>query len=235
MKKFFTYIILVLFIYVSLPTTLRAQTPVGQDDSIGSEDAFNEVFPLGMKVYPKFDTVDVKPSSGKIGVLSATIPFFNEFGRELYFKVDFPTSTWTIDDVSGTLAGGVLTSDQHDSLKVYAVDRLKPDDQRLFKSTGLAIIAIIIGLVSLGFQYASYQRDIQDRNEAIIREERICAGNVITQTGMAIATGNAACPYKLFKNEVNGRLCTNVPEFRNADPQACRGMTFMGRCRLECN
>jgi hypothetical protein len=233
MKKFFTYILLVTFIYVSLATPLNAQPSVGQEDSIGSQDAFNEVFPLGMKVYPKFDLVDVKPTSGKIGVLNATIPFFNEFGKELYFRVDFPTSTWTIDDVSGTLAGGVLISDQHESLKLYALDRLKPDNQRLLKGTALAVITIIIATVALGFQYASYQRDIQRDRDQDAQTDRICAGNVITQSAAAIDRGRVACSYNPIK-EADGRICWNIPDYRNADPQACRGMVFTG-CNKVCN
>jgi hypothetical protein len=236
MKTFFAYIVLVVFLYVSLPTPLNAQPTVGQDDSIGSQGTLDEVFPLGMNVYPKLEAVSIKQTTGKIGVLSATIPFFNEFGRALFFKVDFSTSTWTIDDASGILAGGTLTTAQHDELKFYALDRLKPYDERALKGAALviAIISLIIGALALGFQVATYLHDLE---QARIESERVgdlCTGQMITQTGMAWERASASCPMTPVK-EADGRICWKVPDMRNGDPQTCRGMTFTGRCNIECN
>jgi hypothetical protein len=236
MKTFFAYIVLVVFLYVSLPAPVNAQSPVGQDDSIGSQGPLDEVFPLGMNVYPKLEAVSIKQTTGKIGVHSATIPFFNEFGRALFFKVDFSTSTWIIDDAGGILAGGALTTAQHDDLKFYALDRLKPYDQRTLKNAALviAIISLIIGALALGFQVLSYLNDLEQQRLDNIREGNICAGQMVTQTAMAWDRASASCPMTPVK-EADGRICWKVPEMRNGDPQACRGMTFTGRCNIECN
>jgi hypothetical protein len=222
--------------YISLPTPLNAQSPVGQDDSIGSEGPLDEVFPLGMNVYPKLEAVSIKQTTGKIGVHSATIPFFNEFGRALFFKVDFSSSTWTIDDAGGILAGGALTTAQHDELKFYALDQLKPYDQRTLKGAALvvAIISLIIGALALGFQVATYLRDLEQARIESGRIGDLCTGQMATQTAMAWDRAMAACPMTPVK-EAHGRICWKVPDMRNGDPQSCRGMTFSGRCNIECN
>jgi hypothetical protein len=236
MKAFFVWITIILFIYVSLPVSASAAIPISQSDTGTIPDSQAIVFPLGLKVYPKSESIIVKPAANKIGILTTTIPFYNEFGELFDFEVNFGASTWVIKDANNIMARGALDSGQAETIKLYSLDRLKPESQRTFKNlaTILVIVGLIIAALSLGFQVMSYLDNLAEAEADARREGNMCAASIARDTANALTAGRAACNNGPRQVE-GGKICISTPDYNNARPDMCMGMTFSGACKEICN
>jgi len=234
-KTIITWVTVVALFFMTLPAPVYGKAPTNGEsesgDPVGQEDV---VFPSTVKVTPVDSAVVVAPTVGKIGVANAKIPFVNEFGELLDFKVDFSTSTWTIEDTSGVIAGGVLDDGQLETLTLYALDRLKPANQRTKNSaTVIAIIGLIIAALALGFEIASYLNDMEQAGANASQQGDSCAANMARDTSNALAQGQAACPMDPVRTD-SGSVCWSTPEYNNMNPSICLGITFAG-CSRVCN
>jgi hypothetical protein len=234
MKLIITWISLIAFLFVTLPAPVYASVPV--DNSGGPEKPISEesVFPKSLKAYPMDEAVSVASTVGKIGVISAIIPFTNEFGKRFLFKVNFTNITWSIDDAGGTIAGGVLDTNQAEVLKSYALDKLQPPHLRNKNvATVLVIIGLIIAALSLGFDAVQYLDDLERAGNNARDRQNDCMAQMARDTSNAISQARS-CDFKPERSTQSGSICWNVPEYNSPNPEICLGMTF-SHCKRVCN
>jgi hypothetical protein len=237
MKKLITWITLIAFFLMTLPTPVHATPQNVEQGPIDAEEVSGPGsygLPTAMKVSPIEKDVAVTAAIGKVGVLGATIPFMNEFGQRLNFKADFGTNTWTIEDTNGVMAGGALTAGQAETIKLYALDWLKPANQRL-KGGGevLIIIGLIIAALALGFQYVTYLNDLEDSRNEAVNAGNACAADMARDSVSALRDGAFLCSYKPERT-TETQICWSTPEYNSPNPELCLGMTFRG-CKTVCN
>lgn len=167
---------------------------------------------------------------GKIGIVTATVPYVDEYGNLIEFQANWDTHAYVATNGSITVASGTMAIEDLRVLQESILDLKIPESERSMDDQAkVGVIGALIGWI-IG-QFINAEIDGVGGGEVYAASE--CSRTRWEGTRSAAETAARTCPSGTFTQ--NGMVCQRRADFEGpSDSQSCAGMTMVN-CRVECH
>jgi len=180
------------------------------------------------------EAVQVTIPPGKILIVSALVPYVDEYGTLFDLHVNFETKAFVLKQNGADVGSGVMDPKHSNALPDSLIQLRTPSSSRTIDDKHWLVVAgIVVGIVGIAvaIYYAERAEDLAQAES--LRDLGRCYGEASRQTATAGAQAAAACSMQTFTDE-RGRICQMRASFTTASPEQCLGENYSG-CRAECH